>query len=637
VVIATASPAAQGYTLKDFYFTDGNGKLISSGTITVGATANAGQLKAGTVDLLIKHGAYTDGTESITADASVKVTLADGTYTVKTGTNQPGDNEVKLLEGGLLQVGTPDAADAATPSNPPKTLDPEVDAAVLAVVSGLGNNDTFDVAANKITKAAFVTAPAQGMAPAGERIASIFKGTDQLDITVATTLPPGSAVVIPAGKTLTALAADLKTGGAGTITVEGALVSDKDGADKVTIKNAVITAGGAEADLVKGSAGTVTFKGSGAGSKIALRNTGTITPEGAGTFVAGTATNGVTITNAVVTAKSDTDFVTGAGAVNLANIELALADNTSDIASLGTGKITAGSTGNSVALTIATIVGGAEASVVSGTSAGVLSVPAADITFGIGGKAEILGTGALDMGGDDKVVLTKAVFTSTVASVATAFSGGVFTIDDTNFLELKGGAITTAGEGKVVAGATTFSGEGSWTGTGGGTGGLKILADGTATGQGATLSAGSAATLKASGTPLITQAVVASNSLTIGANVTVDLGGSVGNPAGGIVPLSGSSNPGVVTLAAATAFIKTGNSGNITAAALGTNTASDFVGTSAAGKLLGAASLVFKVTTALNGNLVSIGGAGSTNTIKGHTAADTDVTINSDSVVFAGS
>jgi hypothetical protein len=339
LITATATDApTTTYTAAQGFTSGGAGKLISSAMVAVKASPTSGQLQQGDITLTLKADAYTGSVTAITAGFGVKVVVNDNSGTAYTVGNGTSSNTIKYTAGTPATVAYNHGGSNVTAQN----LDPDFDGALIAVLSNLVDGDkvVFDTnTAGVIASAEFATAPTAA------KITGAFGGTDELIISASTT--PITTVTIPATKTLSAVAATLTTSGAATITVDGTLIVDKDGTDKVTITDAVITAGGAESALGAAASGAVTLGVNGSG--IALRSGGTITTVGGAVLTIG-ATNTVVLSDATVTAgAANATFaaVAGstAGTVTLGAGDTLVLDSTGGAITIaGTGKVVAGKT-----------------------------------------------------------------------------------------------------------------------------------------------------------------------------------------------------------------------------------------------------------------------------------------------------
>jgi hypothetical protein len=216
-----------------------------------------------------------------------------------------------------------------------------------------------------------------------------------------------------------------------------------------------------------------------------------------------------------------------------------------------------------------------------------------------------------------------AAGTVNVTGTVSVAAGGIVAI-------LEGGVLGTSGSGKVVFGATMFSGVGAWTAsaTGGsaeaGVSGVSI----TSAAAGATIAlvAGTntrtAGILTASGTnPTITQAAGSGNALTIAAATEINLAGATLAKVGEIKLVSG-TNPGQLTFTAATSKVLVG-AGTGGTPITGTNTPT-----------IGGNTIVITTLEAddfqndSNTKLVLLGGTTAGN-FTASTTADQDVEINS--------
>jgi hypothetical protein len=218
-----------------------------------------------------------------------------------------------------------------------------------------------------------------------------------------------------------------------------------------------------------------------------------------------------------------------------------------------------------------------------------------------------------------------AIKNATIAGATLAGGTGTVTLASSGDITLSSdgtnaGVVTTAGSGSVVAGATTFSGVGTWTASKSADTitGVKI----SSAAAGATIAAvgtTGTGTLTASGTaPVITQASGSGNGLTIAANTVVALGGDKDTAAGTITLTAAGSNGGKLVLAAATSFIRAGDETTAGTALSGTTVKID------------EKTLTLTTITAANlkngatgGNLIEVGGAAGS--IEANTASQTVV------------
>jgi hypothetical protein len=194
-------------------------------------------------------------------------------------------------------------------------------------------------------------------------------------------------------------------------------------------------------------------------------------------------------------------------------------------------------------------------------SSKTLSVAA---TLDVAGTLDVADGGSATIGDADKYVkFAKATITG---ASGTTFAGasGTATFANAAVLSLaEDGTLETKGTGTAVFGATTFSGVGVWTATAtGGSAGGGVSITSAAAGATIVLVPGTgsrtAAELTASGTsPAITQAAGTGNALTIGAATVVNLGASDNSANLGSIKLTKGTNPGKLTLAAATSVVYT--------------------------------------------------------------------------------
>jgi hypothetical protein len=338
LITSGTAPSSTDYTGAQNFTSGGAGKLISDAVVAVKASPTSGQLQQGDITLTLKADAYTGTVTAITAGFGGKVVVNANTGTAYTvGDGDTTNNTIKYTAGTPATVKYKYGTNAVAAQN----LDPDFDGALIAVLSNLTTGDkvTFG-AGGVIASAEFATAPTAA------KITGAFGGTDELIISASTTAI--TTVTIPANKTLSAVAASLTTGGAATITVDGTLIVAKDGTEKVTITDAVITAGGAESALGAAATGAVTLGVNGSG--IALRSGGTITTVGGAVLTIG-ATNTVTLSDATVTAgAANATFAavagTTAGTVTLGAGDTLVLGATAGgaITIAGTGKVVAGKT-----------------------------------------------------------------------------------------------------------------------------------------------------------------------------------------------------------------------------------------------------------------------------------------------------
>ncbi|MDR2519253.1 MAG: hypothetical protein LBD13_07600, partial [Spirochaetaceae bacterium] len=354
----------------------------------------------------------------------------------------------------------------------PAPLDPDFDGALIAVLTNLAPNDTVSTDANGAIDSATFNA-----APTAAKITGAFGGTNALILGVTWGIPGNGTVTIPVNKVFTVNAVDLTTVGAATIKVDGTLVVDKDGTDKVTIADAVITAGGAET-LGDDTSGAVTLAANGSG--IALGANGSVTTVGTATLVVGvTATGKVTINDAAITATAAApafaSVASGVGTVNIGNTSIVLAATVPGaFTTAAAGIISAGGDTDKTVLVKAGITALSAGDTITATGDGVITVPASTIDLAAGGTATIAGNGALLVGGSSGTVrLEKAVYTATAASATFAnvtSSVGSITIDATNILALGvGGKIAITGTSSVKGGTGfIIKGAGEWAVSGAG-------------------------------------------------------------------------------------------------------------------------------------------------------------------------
>jgi hypothetical protein len=219
----------------------------------------------------------------------------------------------------------------------------------------------------------------------------------------------------------------------------------------------------------------------------------------------------------------------------------------------------------------------------------------------------------------DKVTLALATITAPLdGDTITATAGGALTVPASEIVLKVGTGIAILGNGKLTTGLTEFTGAGAWA-----VGAYPITI--AAAPAGATISAGTAATFTASGTPVITQKAGAANALTIGGNVTVALGGTA-SKVGSIVLTGNASNGGKLALTAATGTITTGNTtsptaiGGVSSVTIGGKTVT----------LSGFAVNDITGTSAATGNLSTIGGTATAGTM---VAGTEDVTLAGDKAI----
>jgi hypothetical protein len=237
------------------------------------------------VTLTLKADAYTGAVTSITAGFGAKVVVNDNSGTAYTVDDGDTNNTIKYTAGTPVTVKYKYGSNAVAAQN----LDPDFDGALIAVLSNLVATDTVKFDGNGNAEEVVFTAAPTGAGTAAklQAVLSAVAGTAPVVTLGAATTTAITTVTIPENKTLSAVAASLTTSGAATITVDGTLIVDKDGTDKVTITNAVITAGAAESALGAAATGTVTL---GAGDTLALVGSGKITTAGTGSVVAGATT-----------------------------------------------------------------------------------------------------------------------------------------------------------------------------------------------------------------------------------------------------------------------------------------------------------------------------------------------------------
>jgi hypothetical protein len=470
------------------------------------------------------------------------------------------------------------------PTSGQTPLDPDFDGALIAVLTNLANGDKVIFGANGAVASATFNA-----APTAAKITGAFGGTNALILEADTSSGGGSvgAFAIPAGKTLTVGASGVLklSATSGTLTITGTLLVDKDGTDKVTIIDAVITPSSAAETLGDGSTGSVIV----ATSKVELASGGSIAAAGAGTFTVGTSTNTFVLTDGTITAGGAETLVASATAAAAGTVALAadasaiglLGDGTLAVA--GTGSLTVGPAAKSVKLENATVT----------AATGVSNPNVAKVASG---------EGTITLAAGD-----------TLAFIAT-------------------GKITTAGTGKLVAGATTFGGAGTWTASLG-SNATSITITSSANGAVITAPSGTAASaLTATGTPVITQNSGSGNTLTLTGFVTIALAGTNASPAGSIVLVADSTpaNGGKITFSDANSLITTANANGSPTALAGTN------GLAIGGKTIVLNTMTYAAIYGDGGNgnpLSKIGGASGDMRPNGSTAVTDDVTLAANIVV----
>ena len=308
--------------------------------------------------------------------------------------------------------------------------------------------------------------------------------------------------------------------------------------------------------------------------------------------------------------------------------------STTGVITVGTGAdtvTTVGATFTAATTAAPTFADGATGTITLGGSGNTIVLAAEADSIAIAGDASLVVGGA---GG--KVTLKKATYTaaasSPVVTVAeshiaevTITAGETLALDD-------GGSIALTGDATITAVKTTFSGAGVWTAT------LCVSATDvliTSHANGALITSTDAAgtsTLAASGTPVITQTSASGNTLSIGAYVTLDLGGTDAGPAGSIVLVAHATpaNGGTITFAA-TGLIKTGNTGIATSP---NGTTYTIGGQGITLDTLAGANI--KGSGSATGPLLSIGGAAGFFHPSGTTPTANDVTLAADKAI-AGS
>ena len=498
------------------------------------------------------------------------------------------------------------------------------------------------------------------------------------------TLPTTGGVTAVKDLTLTATAGDVISGLTvyvyGTLTVDAASVAPTGtvkaiGTVSVSGTNSVALAGAtvdiAGATLTNSAAAEVTLPADVAVKAIAVGSTDlTITGVSTGLTV-GSITNGggnlkLATASSIIKQAGDDDATFTFGAANQVLVKPALADSTLTLGGATTlvGALSLGDTAKVELGASATLITAASDAITVGDSGGTFTPTGAGVTFPAGTefdgatKTVTLGSAGITIGGStttfevnksgilkgkivldnttDSVTLDKAVITG-AASAAVTFtkSGAVVGLAAGTSLALEDeGAITTAGGGKVTAGATEFSGVGTWTASFTGTAGAATV-DITSAATGATIAFNAnngnatAGALTASGTnPTITQDDGSGNELVIGANTEIALGGE-GAVVGSIVLTGASSDPGKLTFTAygssdvGTSLVTTGNSAATTKVTGLTTVADKGVGVTIVGyfdnSAAASATKVFKLGASNETNSIVGGGDNNNATISGQT------------------
>ena len=401
-----------------------------------------------------------------------------------------------------------------------------------------------------------------------------------------------AALTVPEDVVLTAANATFTTG-AFAVTVDGTLTAASATFAAVTslTVDGTLTAALATGDTTNGIAITVGDEGSATLGTVGKLKTSTVAGGGALTVTAITAFD----TGATLTVSGEftatTVNVTGVKAAANGTINGITFPDAVDIA-----KITSGTT---VTIGDFTVLFDDTLTVPSGK----VLVVASDEDLNILGTVIVKGSlsvqgGAVTVGSlASSVKLYSAVITgdATVGAVLNG-SGPTVTLADTDVLMILDNGFITINNtaGSVVAGATTFSGVGSWEASksssdGDNVFGVKI----TSAAAGATIAAFGEETLQGTGTltasgtaPAITQAAGADNALTIAANTTIDLKGTIASATSvGAIKLAESTTAdegGKLTFKAVTSTVKVGSEtdGSELSATVG-----DFVTTAAAGKI----------------------------------------------------
>jgi hypothetical protein len=249
-------------------------------------------------------------------------------------------------------------------------LDPDFDAAYIAVLSNLAAGDKIiSAAGGVVTSAEIVSAT-----PAAAKINGAFGGTAEVILSGAAAKLTGE-VSVPASSTLTVkgvnvtLEGTIRLGANAVIdatTTAGSLIAGAD-TDKVTIDPATITAPAGGDTITGTAAGALTVPS----STIAIGTTGTVVAIGTGALTVGDAENHVTLKNATYTPTSTAPTI-GNGAITMG------ATNTLDllldgvIETAGTGSLIAGATsfGGDGAWTVTALAGGGSSLRITSASTG---------------------------------------------------------------------------------------------------------------------------------------------------------------------------------------------------------------------------------------------------------------------------
>jgi hypothetical protein len=471
-----------------------------------------------------------------------------------------------------------------------------------ADISGYASITTFDY--SKATLA--ITAAAKVKLPATATIAAIDASKGVFTVDGATSLTVGKltgTLALPNTVTVVAIA-----GGTGSVTVAA-----KEGGTTFTTAASF------------GNTGTVTFSGA-ATFTPAASFAGAVTFSDTATFSDSVEFGGDVVLTAekvlslakdkTLTLANGKSVKVGESALLTADAKAVLTAGSSASATLTPAAAKLSLAGDNLELTSGELTVVAELALGQKlTAKGTLNVAGSLSTTGYANIAAS-GTGKVKTTGENgKVVVGSGDNTATLTKA---------TIDASALTLGATGAITTAGTGTLVFGATTFSGAGAWTvsvssGENNTVTGVKITS---ATG-GATIAAAGptsftgTATLTASGTPVIIQAAASSNALTIGANTVIALGGTADAAAGKIVLTGASSNPGKLTLTATTSVVKTGNTAGTGAFATAAKIGGKTFGTSTVSITTTANAAAGKLATVTAGdaNKDLVGGADADNTI----------------------